>query len=127
MSAEETASSMLNRDAAKRAWRKIAETGAATRDAARLLQVGLREYLDLFSHKYLGDNGAGGTFKLVLGANGEKLSKQNGAQALDLSDPLVALNAAAHALDLPASASPATVPDALAHWTGHWAQRWIER
>lgn len=64
---------------------------------------------------------------LVLGANGEKLSKQNGAQALDLSDPLVALNAAAHALDLPASASPATVPDALAHWTGHWAQRWIER
>lgn len=64
---------------------------------------------------------------LVLGANGEKLSKQNGAQALDLSDPLVALNAAAHALDLPASASPATVPDALAHWTGHWAQRWVER
>ncbi len=71
MSAEETASSTLNRDAARRAWRKIAETGAATRDAARLLQVGLREYLDLFSRKYLGDDGAGGTFKLVLGANGE--------------------------------------------------------
>ncbi|MEP6964859.1 MAG: tRNA glutamyl-Q(34) synthetase GluQRS, partial [Polaromonas sp.] len=29
---------------------------------------------------------------LVLGANGEKLSKQNGAQALDTSDPLAALN-----------------------------------
>ena len=32
---------------------------------------------------------------LVLGANGEKLSKQNGAQPLDLRDPLRALNAAA--------------------------------
>ena len=38
---------------------------------------------------------------LVLGANGEKLSKQNGAQAIDLSDPLAALRAAARVLQLP--------------------------
>ena len=35
---------------------------------------------------------------LVLGENGEKLSKQNGAQALDLRDPLAALNRAAGVL-----------------------------
>src|SRR5674476_1399762 len=32
---------------------------------------------------------------LVLGANGEKLSKQNGAQPLNTADPLAALNNAA--------------------------------
>jgi glutamyl-Q tRNA(Asp) synthetase len=51
---------------------------------------------------------------LVLGENGEKLSKQNGAQALDLSHPLAALNAAAALLHLaPESGS---VSDALTHW-----------
>lgn len=56
---------------------------------------------------------------LVCGPNGEKLSKQNGAQALDVSDPLAALNAAAHVLGLPAqSGSPA---DALAVWVRAWA------
>lgn len=59
---------------------------------------------------------------LVLGTNGEKLSKQNGAQALDLGDPLAALHAAARVLDLPATSG--NVPDALAHWTTHWATRW---
>lgn len=38
---------------------------------------------------------------LVLGPNGEKLSKQNGAQALDLSDPQAALDTAARTLGLP--------------------------
>jgi glutamyl-Q tRNA(Asp) synthetase len=38
---------------------------------------------------------------LVLGADGEKLSKQNGAQALDLSDPSTALSQAALVLGLP--------------------------
>ena len=42
---------------------------------------------------------------LVCGANGEKLSKQNGAQALDLTDPVVALSQAAQALGLPALAT----------------------
>lgn len=37
---------------------------------------------------------------LVLGDNGEKLSKQNGAQALDLSDPVAALLRAAERLGL---------------------------
>ena len=49
---------------------------------------------------------------LVLAANGEKLSKQNGAQALDLANPQAALNAAAAVLGLPASDH-----DALAAWT----------
>lgn len=55
---------------------------------------------------------------LVRGANGEKLSKQNGAQALDLNDPLATLNAAAHALGLPAQAGQA--PEALARWVQAW-------
>mgnify|MGYP000255139281 FL=1 len=56
---------------------------------------------------------------LVCGANGEKLSKQNGAAALDLSDPLAALNAAAQRLGLPPQASK--LADALAGWTRAWA------
>jgi glutamyl-Q tRNA(Asp) synthetase len=52
---------------------------------------------------------------LVLGADGAKLSKQNGAQPLDLSHPLQALNTAAAALGLPAQS--ASVPQALATWT----------
>jgi glutamyl-Q tRNA(Asp) synthetase len=55
---------------------------------------------------------------LVLGANGEKLSKQNGAQAVDTSDPLAALDPAARVLGL--SARSATVADALAAWTREW-------
>lgn len=38
---------------------------------------------------------------LVLGADGDKLSKQNGAMALDLSDPWAALAQAAQVLGLP--------------------------
>jgi glutamyl-Q tRNA(Asp) synthetase len=60
---------------------------------------------------------------LVLGKNGEKLSKQNGAQALDLRDPLAALTAAAQALDL--SAAPnGSIPQALQQWQQDWAKRW---
>ena len=55
---------------------------------------------------------------LVLGANGEKLSKQNGAQALDLSEPLVALHRAAATLGL--LAAPGSVPEALAAWVAQW-------
>ena len=58
---------------------------------------------------------------LVLGANGEKLSKQNGAQALDLSDPLAALNQAAASLGLPVAAR--SRPEALALWTQAWPYR----
>lgn len=52
---------------------------------------------------------------LVLGPDGAKLSKQNGAQALDISDPLRALNAAAAVLGWPAQTASAT--EALATWT----------
>ena len=55
---------------------------------------------------------------LVLGANGEKLSKQNGAQALDTQDPLTALNQAASVLGLPAQTG--LVADALAGWVNAW-------
>lgn len=58
---------------------------------------------------------------LVLGDNGEKLSKQNGAQALDLTDPLAALNAAARVLGLPQQRGG--VHDALAAWATLFAQR----
>jgi glutamyl-Q tRNA(Asp) synthetase len=55
---------------------------------------------------------------LVLGTNGEKLSKQNGALALDLQSPLAALNAlntAAQALGLPPSTAH-SVHEALHEW-----------
>ena len=58
---------------------------------------------------------------LVLGANGEKLSKQNGAQALDLSEPVLALHRAAATLGLPAV--PGSVPEILGAWIALWKER----
>ena len=58
---------------------------------------------------------------LVLAADGEKLSKQNGAQALDLSDPLRALNAAAAHLALPTQHG--SVAQALANWAVQWSSQ----
>jgi len=57
---------------------------------------------------------------LVLGANGEKLSKQNGAAALDLSDPARALREAAAALGLTVHSSgmDAVLEEAAAAWHG---------
>jgi glutamyl-Q tRNA(Asp) synthetase len=51
---------------------------------------------------------------LVLGADGAKLSKQNGALPLDVSMPLQALNTAAAVLGWPAQTG--SVPEALAAW-----------
>jgi glutamyl-Q tRNA(Asp) synthetase len=56
---------------------------------------------------------------LVLGLNGEKLSKQNGAQALNLADPLAALNAAAKLLGLPPQVNKLVV-EALHAWIDPW-------
>ncbi len=56
---------------------------------------------------------------LVLGANGEKLSKQNGAQPLELSAPLLALQAAAQVLGLPPAPAD-SIDTALSHWLGAW-------
>ena len=58
---------------------------------------------------------------LVRGRNGEKLSKQNGAQPIDTSAPLATLNAAAKVLGLPENGGP--VGDALAAWTAQWPWR----
>jgi glutamyl-Q tRNA(Asp) synthetase len=59
---------------------------------------------------------------LVLGENGEKLSKQNGAIALDVSQPLVALKTAAHALGLPKPSDGASIEQALAEWIKAWQE-----
>ena len=55
---------------------------------------------------------------LVVGPNGEKLSKQNGATALDSSQPLHALNDAALVLGL--SSAQGSVAEALLAWTQQW-------
>jgi glutamyl-Q tRNA(Asp) synthetase len=55
---------------------------------------------------------------LVLGTNGDKLSKQNGARAVDTSDPLRALNAAAEVLGL--QQRDGSVTEALSAWQRQW-------
>ena len=44
----------LDRRSAKAAWDKFVSTGTATKAAASLIRVGLDEYLQYFSRKYLG-------------------------------------------------------------------------
>ena len=56
---------------------------------------------------------------LVLGTDGEKLSKQNGAQALDTRDALVCLQSAATVLGLSAHTGP--VAEALGSWVQQWS------
>ena len=63
---------------------------------------------------------------LVRGENGEKLSKQNGAQALDTSTSSTALSAltqAAQVLGLAAPTSRDNTGDALAAWIAQWPTR----
>ena len=83
-------------------------------------QILLQRALNLPTPRYL-------HVPLVLGDNGGKLSKQNGAAAIDVSHPLAALNAAATALGLrsigPVSAGVASggnVTEALATWVQEW-------
>jgi glutamyl-Q tRNA(Asp) synthetase len=75
-------------------------------------QILLQRALGLSTPRYLHT-------PLVLGTDGEKLSKQNGAQALALNEPLVALNHAANVLGL--TAAKGAVADALVGWTAQWA------
>ena len=77
-------------------------------------QVLLQRALGLSTPQYLHT-------PLVLGDNGEKLSKQNGAQPLDLRDPLAALNDAAHVLGLPRGTG--VLEPMLRQWTQQWAAR----
>lgn len=55
---------------------------------------------------------------LVLAQDGQKLSKQTGAAAVDTHIPLQALQPAAAVLDLPAHAGP--LAEALSAWVGAW-------
>jgi glutamyl-Q tRNA(Asp) synthetase len=73
-------------------------------------QILLQRALRLTTPRYLHT-------RLVLGPNGEKLSKQNGAQALDTDHPLAALNQAAAVLGL---AEQQEIANALANWVKQW-------
>ena len=77
-------------------------------------QILLQQALSLPTPRYLHT-------PLVMGAHGEKLSKHNGAQAIDTHDPLAARQAlgnAAQALGLPPG------DDHLAHALGRWTRIW---
>ncbi len=56
---------------------------------------------------------------LVLGPDGYKLSKQNGARSIDTDSPLAVLNAAAGLLGLPAQQG--SLVQALLAWVRHWS------
>ena len=86
-----------------------ADQGNPQTNTAR--QILLQQFLGLPTPRYLHT-------PLVLGANGEKLSKQNGARAIDSGKPLAALNTAAKALGLPAKAG--RLSDALREWVKAW-------
>ncbi len=58
---------------------------------------------------------------LVMAADGQKLSKQNGAAAVDLSDPLAVLQAAGQALGLPPLAAT-DAADYLAQAVRAWSE-----
>ena len=60
---------------------------------------------------------------LVLAADGQKLSKQNGARPLDLSDPMAALQRAGRVLGLPRGDTAASVSAWLQRATAQWAER----
>jgi glutamyl-Q tRNA(Asp) synthetase len=79
-------------------------------------QIHLQQVLDLPTPQYLHT-------PLVLGANGEKLSKQNGATPLDASQPVRALQQACAVLGLQSEA--VGVADTLAQAVAQWRQRWL--
>jgi glutamyl-Q tRNA(Asp) synthetase len=82
-------------------------------------QILLQQALDAPTPRYL-------HAPLVCGSNGEKLSKQNAAQALDLSHPVQALAQAAGVLGLPPlpDAQTTAISDALSHWVAAWRRHY---
>lgn len=80
-------------------------------------QIVLQRALGLATPRYLHT-------PLVLAADGHKLSKQNGARALDLADPLAALSQAAQVLGLAPASSGDAPATALAGWARQWQLRW---
>ncbi len=77
-------------------------------------QIALQHALGLPTPRYLHT-------PLVLAEDGHKLSKQNGAAAIDLGDPVARLREAAARLGLPSLAhGPGTAPDLLAALVPLW-------
>ena len=76
-------------------------------------QIQLQRALGLATPRYLHT-------PLVLGPNGEKLSKQNGARSIDSGAPLTVLNAAARLLSLPEQTG--SRDQALREWVKAWQQ-----
>ena len=79
-------------------------------------QIHLQRLLGLSTPRYLHT-------PLVLGADGEKLSKQNGAEALAIDDPVALLRSAGAVLGVTAEAA-ATPGDWLAAAVAQWHSRW---
>jgi glutamyl-Q tRNA(Asp) synthetase len=79
-------------------------------------QIHLQQLLGLPRPRYLHT-------PLVMGPDGHKLSKQNGAQALDARDPVAALQGAAAALGLPLIEAGSNA-EWLAAAVRAWAARW---
>jgi glutamyl-Q tRNA(Asp) synthetase len=80
-------------------------------------QIHLQRLLDLHTPSYLHT-------PLVMGINGHKLSKQNGATPLDVSSPVEALQNAARVLDMP-RIEALSVSEWLSAATRAWATRWV--
>jgi glutamyl-Q tRNA(Asp) synthetase len=80
-------------------------------------QIHLQRLLDLPTPEYMHT-------PLVMGVDGQKLSKQNGATALDVSSPVEALQQAARLLQLP-RIEALSVSEWLAAATRAWATRWV--
>ena len=80
-------------------------------------QIHLQRLLGLPEPRYL-------HAPLVLGQDGRKLSKQNGAMPLDIERPLECLREAGRVLQLPAIDAP-TVPEWLSQATLAWRARWV--
>ena len=74
-------------------------------------QIALQQALGYTTPQYLHT-------PLVMAADGQKLSKQNGAAALDTANPLETLNAAAKVLNL--TEQHTSIANALATWTLQW-------
>lgn len=78
-------------------------------------QIHLQRLLGLLTPTYLHT-------PLVLGVDGEKLSKQNGAVGLELGQPLMALRTAGRVLGI--EAGGATVAGWLEEATREWSRQW---
>ncbi|CAM3636083.1 tRNA glutamyl-Q(34) synthetase GluQRS [Roseateles saccharophilus] len=80
-------------------------------------QIALQRALGLPTPRYLHT-------PLVLAADGHKLSKQNGAAALDLRDPMARLREAAERLGLQVDDSTTLLAAAVGQWRAHaWTVR----